>query len=544
MNAKVARDPFLHEVCRRWGLGAADEAGFFHDADPDDAPLDDVTWLCTPTEVVRRALRETADASGEAGRTGPPVVLLSTGGFFPVHRGHLEMMAQARAAATAAGWRVVGGYLSPAHDDYIRLKCGSVPIGVSERLAGAETTVAATGWLSVDPWEALARRVAVNYTDVTARLQAYLRAHLDPAIEVAYVGGGDNARFSLAFAARGRAIFVGRPGTEDEVTRWRGDPRVGTNPDILWAPGAIPLSSSGLRPAVWPRRRAAQVHLRLEDARAVQTVGLDSPTWRAFQAVVRRTLAAHAPVIAVPLEAHRVLAPATISLDPMVPGTIDLAVSRLFDLGGYRQLGHVGRPGTDAIEEQFARVPAGEWELWDDDRASGSTLAMVRRLLGDEVVLTGASFAVDAHDRVAPDDPGAPEVEIADSRDFLLGSDHGGLVVALPDGTAGRAPYLLPYVDPAVRCGLPAGVARAFSQTLWEANAAVYARTTGCVRDLPPPAAATMVHAGHAPDALLSDVCRAHAAVLAGLAPLPVSASSLSPSPPAGAPAGSHPARA
>ena len=62
--------------------------------------------------------------------------------------------------------------------------------------------------------------------DATAeRLEAYLRAHVDPAVEVVYVCGGDNARFSLAFAGKGRCVVVARPKAEPEVSAWRADPR-------------------------------------------------------------------------------------------------------------------------------------------------------------------------------------------------------------------------------------------------------------------------------------------------------------------------------
>jgi len=217
-----------------------------------------------------------------------------------------------------------------------------------------------------------------------------------------------------------------------------------------------------------------------------------------------------------------------------VPGTIDVAISRLFAVGGYRQLGHVARPGADPLAEQCARIPAGAWSVWDDDRATGATFDAVAAMLRDDIELAGGTFAIDQRA------VGGYVVEIADCRDFLLGSDDGGLVVALPDGAIGRAPYLLPYVDPAVRCGLPAADARSFSLAVWEANAALFAPTPLRVRDLPSPAAATMRLAGYGPDARLVDVCRAHAVVLAGLAPV----AQLSPSPPVDAPVGSRRARA
>ena len=161
MNPKIRRDPYLAPLCARHGDQAACEAGFCEDDDPRDAPLDDGDWLCTPTDPVRRGLA--GGRPGGAGDRGSrPVVLVSTGGFFPVHSGHLAMMASARRAAEASGWWVVGGYLSPGHDRYLALKCGGLPMAASDRLALAAAASADHDWLAVDPWEALARRVAMG----------------------------------------------------------------------------------------------------------------------------------------------------------------------------------------------------------------------------------------------------------------------------------------------------------------------------------------------------------------------------------------------
>ncbi len=516
MNPKIGRDPYLRAVHARWGAAAVHEAGFFEDTDPEDAPLDDVHWLCTPTAVVRDAL-----PAGRGAASGPPVVLLSTGGFFPVHDGHLAMMRAARERAAAAGWWVVGGYLSPAHDEYIARKCGAVPIGVSQRLARAEAAVQADGcaddpardWLSIDPWEALARRVAVNFTDVTARLQAYLRAQIRPDIEVAFVAGGDNARFALAFAPHGRCIVVDRPGSEATVARWRTDDRIPTDGRILWAPGAADLASSALRPVEWSTT-APQLLVRLEDTRAVRTLGLPAATWAQFQQDLLTELAHHLPVSGRALEpGDPAAAPRTgrrtLSLDPLVRGDADLAISRVFDLGGYRPLGHAARPGHPPLATQFAALAPGPWRLLDDDRATGSTEAFVRAHLPAEVIVDEVVFAVDARR--------GRDVDIADSRDFLLGSDDGGLVLALPDGDLGRAPYLLPFVDPSVRCGLPGTDALVFSAAVWARNAAVFAPTGLAVADLPAPARRTVLAAGAALTDLLTDVCQGYAQTLNAL---------------------------
>jgi len=452
---KILRDPYLSELCRKHGEEAVFAAGFFMDEDPDDAPLDDVDWLCTP--------RPKLPISGAR-----PAVLLSTGGFFPVHSGHLEMMERARSAARTAGFEVVAGYLSPGHDAYLRMKCGPDTPSPQQRLSQCAAAVQGSDWLSVDPWEALHRRVAVNFTDVTARLQAYLRRHVDARIEVLFVCGGDNARFASAFRERGHCIVVGRPGAEQELARWHS--LLVDEPRLLWVAGDNPAASRTIRRLGPQSAVRTRLVVRLEDERAVSTLGLRGLP--EFQARLLALLVQHADVRCVPLREPND-APDVINLDAMHEARHQLAISRLYAVGGYEVLGHVPRPGWPTLAEQVAQIPAGTYLLRDDDLVTGSTLAAVRALLPTDVVIRGTELALQH----------AEDEDVVDARDFLLGADDAGLVLALPGGGVARAPYLLPYVDPAERASIAAS--QAFSIALWELNASTFAATALCVRDLP-----------------------------------------------------------
>jgi nicotinic acid mononucleotide adenylyltransferase len=488
MNWKIARDRYLAPLCRKHGEAAAFAAGFFEDEDPEPAPLDDVDWLCTP--------RPKRDATGER-----PVVLLATGGFCPVHAGHLEMMERARTAVERAGYSVVGGYLSPGHDAYLRAKCGPLSSPAQERLRQCAVAVADSDWLSVDPWESMHRRVAVNYTDVTARLRAYLRAHVDARIEVLYVCGGDNARFAYAFTERGRCVVVNRSGAEAEFERWRAT--LAGHPNVIWVEGSGRLaSSSALRTSPPAPSQRARLVVRLEDQRAVRTLQLSS--LREFQQQLLALLARYATVRLAPLEACP-LAPHVISLDPLLPGRHNLALSRLFAPGGYEALGHVARPGAAPLAEQAALIPPGNYVLRDDDSITGGTIAAVRAVLSSNVTISAVDVAL-TH---------ADDEDVVDARDFLLGSDDGGLVLQLPGGGVGRAPYVLPYVDPFARASIAAS--REFSIAVWALNAHVFEPTELRVRDLPQATRATLP----LPDTMkLNDVCAWHIERLRRGAPL------------------------
>ena len=484
LSWKLARDRYLAPL----GADVAQAAGFFDDDDDRDAPLDDIDWLCTPLP-----LRPV---------TGPrPTVLLSTGGFCPIHDGHIEMMERARDAATAAGHDVIGGYLSPGHDNYVRRKCGAAAIPAPERLRACAAAIGDRAWLHVDPWEALHRRVAVNYTDVAARLRAYLQAHVDPRVDVLYVCGGDNARFAQAFVAEGGCVVVARPGSGAEFERWRSN--LAGNPRILWTAGAHPGASRAIRTGAWHDGVARRVVMREEDARAVSTLELTRRTgagmaqlFEAFQRELGVLLAAHVSVRSV-----RLGDPGprnAISLDPMLPSAYQVAISRRFALGGYQALSHVARPGTRPLSEQIAAIPAGDYALFDDDSMTGGTIAAVRARLPANVRISAIQLAI-THEA---------DEDVVDSRDFLLGADDAGLVVQLPRDLLGRAPYVLPYVDPAARCSLPPQHVRAFSIAVWQLNERVFAFTGHRVCDLPAPTRATFAHLGA--ECTLTDVCRWH----------------------------------
>ena len=197
-----------------------------------------------------------------------------------------------------------------------------------------------------------------------------------------------------------------------------------------------------------------------------------------------------------------------INLDAMLPSTHELAISRMFAPGGYELLGHIARPGTPPLAEQIAAIAPGAYALRDDDSMTGGTLANVHALLPTSITITKTVLAI-AH---------GDDEDVLDARDFLLGADHGGLVIALPRCAVGRAPYALPYVDPAVRASIPAS--HAFSLEVWSLNARTFAPTDLRVRDLPAPARATIAVAGFADDVTLEAVCTWHIDRLRAIVPL------------------------
>jgi hypothetical protein len=523
LRSRAQRDPYYQ------GLAAASSetllaAGCFIESyagDIREHPCWNVRMPTTPVGKVREALQSYATEDAR-----PPVVLLSTGCFSPVHQGHLAMMEAAKTAVQASGRRVVGGYLSPAHDEYASAKLnGSARMHAENRIALLEEAVWDSTWLSVCPWEARYTPAALNFTDVLDRLRYYLRAQLSREVEVAYVFGSDNAGFARAFQHRGLAVCVlrGPPTPEiralqDECTAELEEP-----PRVLWAgptshayasstrvrageswhlPIAIQSKYSVLRQASRPEPNSPKsIYLVRQDiAYAVQdwpeVPATAIATFHAeLSSVLTRALAntdcrVHALNLETQLEIARDLVRKgkVLSLDACVSSTAQLHVSRRFEIcdGQVRSSHMLPRPGHSSIAVQLNGLPSGgTWTVLDDDRSTGQTEHFVQRLLAARGANVSQFAYLNEKSLQRDSLQGWPVTDVVDARDFLLGARDAGLVVSLADGSISRSPYMLPFVNLLFRARLPANAVQRVSSELWALNARWFAKLprTLCVRD-------------------------------------------------------------
>lgn len=513
MHWKLSRDRYYSDLFAVAGMDAVLEAGFFLDTSNSDEPLDDVHWLCTPLTKVSR---QPCDR---------PAVIVMTGSMCPVHTGHMELMELARHVAEQAGFTVIGGYLSPGHDEYVAGKTGNANIPASIRVVLCTEALRESSWIDADPWEALHRKVAVNFTDVVVRLERYLTHHLGHHVDVIYACGADNARFALTFAHTGYCVVVGRPGYEDRITKYQAHPLLCDNSRIMWAKGSNIASSTAVRngdmsmvpPAVrrhlQANRHPVSLILRMEGLEAVGKhiwfPGCHDKILR-FQENLEQLLSEHfsGRVSCVSLITQRRRAKTllqksqAISLDPLIAADACLAISRRFDLGGYIQLDYTARPGHFPLSMQAECIEPGDYVIFDDDIVTGGTVREAELFLHDGCIrITG-------HVSLETSDDG--RYDVLDSRDFLLGGFEAGLVVTLPNGGLGRAPYVFPYVDPSARASISPDASINFSRRVWMLNAAFFAGSGLLVQHLPSPAMDLILLAGFNRGDHLEDVCKSH----------------------------------
>ena len=474
MQWKIERDPYYKQLYALTKDTAGDavikEAGFIYDSDVVDRDVkSSVNILCTPLAktiqnlkvydaLVEEDLGPAKDAQQRlVGQTGAiplrknrfhpkgPCVLLSTGSFCPIHEGHVLIMGQARDAMERAGYHVIGGYISPSHDEYIKAKTGEKWIPIHYRLREIYRITRGSDWLSVDPWEGVFNKVAINFTDVVLRLETYLEQHLGRKIPVFFVCGADNAKFALTFVQSGNCVVIGRPGYENDYNLYKNKTSNLMPPNsegkIYWSPGGNTLSSTGIRRArKFSRDVMPNLILRVEEVS-----DLEQPV---IGELKKRFASVEEKLLSEQLEQFKDMSHLPlITMDALIKEdkNATLAISRNYDIYGQELIGYANRPGTLSLETQANKIQPGSYYLFDDDIHTGGTMRFAKSVLAvnSTVKIKGAmAFSISSSD----------EGEILDCRDFIINENaDAGLVIKLPSDENVRAPYLFPYVDPFVR---------------------------------------------------------------------------------------------
>lgn len=122
---------------------------------------------------------------------GKKAILLATGAFSPIHIGHLEMFKQAKEYLEAQGYQVVGGYISPKHNDYVKSKLYGKEnefIDIDDRIKLINQAITNSGmnWIKVFDWEARQNRPR-GKEQVVEKIR-----QLHPDVNVMFVCGEDN----------------------------------------------------------------------------------------------------------------------------------------------------------------------------------------------------------------------------------------------------------------------------------------------------------------------------------------------------------------
>ncbi len=415
MHWKIERDHFYKNL----PASILEEAGFFYDEATEDINLDGtLDIMSTPIDFIKSNID----------RCLKPAILVMTGCMAPLHKGHLEAMFVARQRLIEEGYDGIFGYIAPDHDNYINTKTDSQRI--DERVKTIHEAIKEIDWLRMDLWPALFAGTSVNFTDVIYRLQAYIKKYVGD-IPVFLVAGGDNARFALTFQNEGGCVIVNRPGYEDRFQKYSGL----ANNRIFFSNGGVDISSTEIRLSGKESFKKKSLILRVTEQKEVALKEMLIPFYEDIKIISTGTQRQFFNKIDYPI----------ISLDPYMKGKYNLEISRAYDFMGINKLGYVARPGSLSLEEQIAKIPKGEYDLFDDDICTGGTMYFVAELLAKYEIKCKKTLSFFNSNE---------NTEILDARDFAGANFNGGLVIKQADGSYKRRPYYLPYVLPSIRASI------------------------------------------------------------------------------------------
>lgn len=500
MNWKVQRDPYYSGVFERGGEAALTEAGYF---DTTAESADDINYMlnipCTPLDKVILGLQMEFN----------PCVLVMPGSFCPPHQGHIEAMNAAKAEVEKAGYKVIGGYLSPGHDEYISAKNGQGAIPAHHRIKLCNDITRNT-WIDTCPWEGLFAKVAVNFTDVVERLRLYIKRHTGTDVPVFFVTGGDKANYCMAFEHQGHCVVVNRPEKDGDRHRlflyyWtKFYKNQGGDDRILFADLNNNTSSTKIRETFSYKPKKVSLHLRVEMIDLYKSIHIRNAMINTlssrYDSVETKTEDDQQQDI---LKLRNVMKP-LVSLDSLVKGDYNLRVSRYYDFFGDRMLHFGTAPGAAPLKEQMSAIDADHVYLYDDDiHTTGGTIRYMTKLLASAGINVRGVFTFKVSDNM--------DGEILDLRDFLIGKNDCGLVVSLPNGKASRAPYMYPYVCPHARASVNDPME--LSIEMWEHNAHMHRNTRMTVADLGE-MSELFLYAGFEPRMSVYDLCQHHVELL------------------------------
>lgn len=513
---KVLRDKYYSEIYREYeDEDLLIKAGFILDQfSLDKINYYNIDLLTTPFDKLKENVNDLNN----------PIVLLSTGGFYPIHEGHIKMMEEAKRVLSNDGYDVIGGYLSLSHDDYISTK----PYYISdqyERINEGREYLKNNDWLMIDPWESIYVRTPINFTDVIERLKKYLQKYIDKRIKVAYIFGGDNVEFMYCFEKDGIAVCLNRDGYNELFSKTI---KIKNN-NMYFIDNN---NSSSLLSSRYIRKNQSKkiisykdagnylirnesllpLSILIQDDNKELLQKLQEEFLNKFMRLLSNCFDNKIFIKVINMEfqlknAYDYLQKqSTINLDSYFRGTYNLEVSRLFNVSSYQDkyIKLIGRLGNETIEEQVKKIKSGSYILVDDDSVTGRTLNSIKQRLPKDVVISGTYLLANSINEKVFD--------VVDLRDFIIGIKNSGLVVKLPNGTYTRAPYVMPYVNLTTRASIPPSKEREFSISIWQMNKEFYQKYNKNfkLKNTDPNFITLMNYIGFSNEDTMVDICQWH----------------------------------
>lgn len=387
------------------------------------------------------------------------LILVSTGSFAPIHLGHIEMMEQAKIRAEALGYEVIGGYLSPSHDTYVKEKLKDEFISLPERFNSIEAIIESNSWLMLDKFEGLLP-YPVNFTTVIIKLEKFLKEKFpENLIQIGYVYGSDNEDFGWAFIKNGLGFCI-----ERDLYSFRYNFK-----NVINCPKTkmSALSSTQIR--------KPQYLIRKEPVSPIKEISYQD--YELFCIGLKDIFSKlHLSPELIEAKTNVKSNYPIISLDSYFKGDYNLHISREFNLDHQLRPNYlIARPDYPELENQIKSIPKGEYCLVDDDKATGTTIGLVKQLLS-HCIIKEEQFLIDTSN----------SLDIVDCRDFLWGAKDGGLVIKNSSHNF-RVPYLFPWVNLVSRAKIESHLVLWLTEEIWKLNELIFSKYPEIkIKDLEP----------------------------------------------------------
>lgn len=126
-----------------------------------------------------------------------PMILLLTGCFSPLHEGHINSLHTAKKyIENNTDFYIAGAYISPAHDSYVSVKKnGTAKCNALKRILFAEKLTDDSDYIMVDRWPALYMKEELNFPYIMDKLKYDIENKFKTNVTIGFVFGEDNIGF-------------------------------------------------------------------------------------------------------------------------------------------------------------------------------------------------------------------------------------------------------------------------------------------------------------------------------------------------------------
>lgn len=467
VGLKILKDPYFSALyLKNRSIDFLYKSGFFID----DIPLnynkhENITFLTSNLDKV-------IFNKNKSNPSLKNIVLLSTGGFSPIHEGHLSLFEQTHDYLKSK-FNILGWFVSPSHDLYVDNKYqGSAKMHIEKRNFLIQNLCKDHPYLELEQFEANFCEFELNFTEVANRLKKYLNFYLKDDIEICYVFGSDNYLFYNAFLDKDLSCCIERPNKEIS------NPFTSEKNFYLPSKFKTNISSTEIR----KNFSFPEIEYPSSYFYGIRDDGLESISnfkmkknkynsfFKEFVSIIKEYLPNNPIIETISLKKQKKYVKKlkiknTISCDIHIKGKYNLEISRLFKICEKQEkpLHIISRRNTS-----IPYIPKGQYTLIEDDSVSGNTIKSINSLLNpNNVYINDYIFLTKVNNKNFFD--------VIDIRDFIVGAKNSGLYVSFID-TNIRVPYLEPYVNLNSRASIKITRQKEFSKKIWILNKKLYSQ--------------------------------------------------------------------